>query len=263
MFQQISRHFKANVVGYVALFLALGGASYAAWMAPPNSVNSRSIINGQVKTPDLAPNAVAADESCLEGVCYGSKEIGVDAVSSRELAPGSVEQRHIAPGAVTSNALATGSVNGRAVQDGSLTGWDIAPKSIGSAQIDEPSLAQGQAYTAYHDNAIWVDSGTNGHILHLDLPAGTYFVIGKVVAETSDSGGVDCTTYTSSTSDIARARTDDNGGMNSTLTMTTVASESAPFTLQMDCGNGTDPPAAFVDAKLTAVSVATNHVSHQ
>jgi len=50
----------ANVIATLALFIALGGVSYAASIAPKNSVRSSSIKNGQVKTPDLANNAVTS-----------------------------------------------------------------------------------------------------------------------------------------------------------------------------------------------------------
>src|SRR4051812_36856412 len=50
----------ANVIATVALFMALGGVSYAATVAAKNSVRSSSIKNGQVKTADLAKNAVTS-----------------------------------------------------------------------------------------------------------------------------------------------------------------------------------------------------------
>jgi hypothetical protein len=48
----------ANVVATLALFLVLGGGAYAVVIAPKNSVVSKSIKNGQVKTRDLAANSV-------------------------------------------------------------------------------------------------------------------------------------------------------------------------------------------------------------
>jgi hypothetical protein len=45
----------------VALFVALGGTSYAAIVvAPRNSVNSSSVVNGTLQKVDLSANAVAA-----------------------------------------------------------------------------------------------------------------------------------------------------------------------------------------------------------
>ena len=48
----------ANVVATLALFVALGGASYAALKLPRNSVKSRHIARGAVKRSDLASGAV-------------------------------------------------------------------------------------------------------------------------------------------------------------------------------------------------------------
>ncbi|MEA2448394.1 MAG: hypothetical protein QOG63_326 [Thermoleophilaceae bacterium] len=48
----------ANVVATLALFVALGGASYAALKLPHNSVKSKQIARGAVKRSDLGANAV-------------------------------------------------------------------------------------------------------------------------------------------------------------------------------------------------------------
>ena len=48
----------ANVMATVAVFIALGGSSYAAVKLSRNSVSSAHIRNGQVKSPDLAANSV-------------------------------------------------------------------------------------------------------------------------------------------------------------------------------------------------------------
>jgi hypothetical protein len=52
----------ANIVASVALFMALGGVSYAAGTAAKNSVKSTSIGNGQVKNVDLGSNAVTSNK---------------------------------------------------------------------------------------------------------------------------------------------------------------------------------------------------------
>ena len=44
-------------MAYLALFIALGGSSYAAVQLTRNSVKSKHIANGQVKRADLAPKA--------------------------------------------------------------------------------------------------------------------------------------------------------------------------------------------------------------
>ena len=47
----------ANVASGIALFVSIGGGTAFAVVAA-NQVNSQSIVNGQVKNPDLAPDSV-------------------------------------------------------------------------------------------------------------------------------------------------------------------------------------------------------------
>jgi hypothetical protein len=60
MLNAVGRHVRNQIVGYIALFVALGGVSYAALKLPANSVRSPQIKNGQVKNADLAHNAVTS-----------------------------------------------------------------------------------------------------------------------------------------------------------------------------------------------------------
>jgi Collagen triple helix repeat (20 copies) len=48
----------ATIISLVALFVALGGTSYAALSIPRNSVNSASVVNGSLQKVDLSENAV-------------------------------------------------------------------------------------------------------------------------------------------------------------------------------------------------------------
>ncbi len=141
MHKRILQHVRGNVVGYLALFVSLGGVSYAATtLAPANSVNSRAIIDGQVMTPDLAPNAIKADQFCLSGSCVGSKEIANNAVSSSELAPGAVGTTQLAHGAIGTSQIANNAVGSGQVADGSLSGADIANNTITAANVKSGSL---------------------------------------------------------------------------------------------------------------------------
>jgi hypothetical protein len=86
--QRVRMHIRGNAVAYVALFFALNAGAYAVTVAPKNSVTSRSIKNGAVKTKDLATGAVKSrkvaddsltgadvDESSLAQVLTGSDSI--------------------------------------------------------------------------------------------------------------------------------------------------------------------------------------------
>jgi len=58
----ISRFLRRNAVALLALFVALGGTSYAAGTAllPKNSVGSKQVVNGSLQTADLSRKAKRA-----------------------------------------------------------------------------------------------------------------------------------------------------------------------------------------------------------
>src|SRR3954452_24027498 len=78
----VVQHIRSNLVGYLALFVALGGTSaYAA-----NTVFSTDIVDGQVKTADLANIAVTEDKVAANSVNSGRVING--SLTAQDLAPG-------------------------------------------------------------------------------------------------------------------------------------------------------------------------------
>lgn len=60
MLHGVATHARRNAVAYVALFLALGGTSYAALSLPANSVGERQIKARAVTASKIASNAVTS-----------------------------------------------------------------------------------------------------------------------------------------------------------------------------------------------------------
>jgi hypothetical protein len=89
---------RRQYLGALALFLVLGGTSYAAVALDAGSVGSREIRNHSVKTVDVAGSAVRS--------------------------------RQIADNAVTASKIAPGAINSDDVQDGSLVGTDFRPGQL-------------------------------------------------------------------------------------------------------------------------------------
>jgi len=57
---RLTGHIRANLVGYCALFVALGGTSYAAISIPPGSIGTRQLHSAAVTTKKLANGSITS-----------------------------------------------------------------------------------------------------------------------------------------------------------------------------------------------------------
>jgi Sulfatase-modifying factor enzyme 1 len=113
----------ATVVAYLALFVALGGTgAYAA-----NTIFSADIVDGEVKTPDLAATAVTNNK--------------------------------LASGAVSLGKMASDSVDASKVVDKSLTGADIDEAKLDAAPL-RTRVAQGGCDAAVAGTGAMVKVGS-------------------------------------------------------------------------------------------------------
>lgn len=109
MSSRFSNHLRSNVVGYVALFVALSGTVYAA-----DKVGSKDIRTGAVK----------------------SKQIGDDKVKSKDLKDGeAVKSRDVKDGNLTETDIAGGSLTGESIADEALRLRDLGGGLEGTTTV--------------------------------------------------------------------------------------------------------------------------------
>lgn len=110
--KQLSKHLTfANVVSCIALFLALGGATYAA---TASKVKTKNLGNGVVTTPKLHNGAVTTPKIRNRSVIstkiaagnVGTEQLADSAVRSKQLGGGVVTEAKLKAGAVSSSKLA-------------------------------------------------------------------------------------------------------------------------------------------------------------
>src|SRR6266852_699109 len=66
MSRRLRAHLRANVVGYVAVFLALGGTAWAA-----GTIGTRDVVNDSLKSVDLKDNAAVGSQDVIDGSLTG------------------------------------------------------------------------------------------------------------------------------------------------------------------------------------------------
>jgi hypothetical protein len=119
--QWIRSHLSfANVISVIALFVALGGASYAAVTLPKNSVGAKQIKKNGVGASEIKTNAVRA------------AEIRSSAVAASEVKDNTLGTAEVVDGSLGSADLGDNSVGGSEVGDDALTAADILGSSLDS-----------------------------------------------------------------------------------------------------------------------------------
>ena len=113
----------ANVMATVAVFLALGGASYAAFKVPKNSIGANQLKNGAVTTAKIKNGAVS-------GAKIAAGTLGtVPSATSATSATNAVNATH----ALSADSAATAASATKAGDAGTLGGR--APSSFADADV--------------------------------------------------------------------------------------------------------------------------------
>jgi hypothetical protein len=111
----------------IAVVLNMGTA-YA-----DNTVRSKDIVNGQVKTVDLGNNAVTSAK--IKDGEVGTLDLATGAVTSASVADGSLTIADLGFDSVGSNQIATDAVNATEIADNSIDGGEIVNDSLGQSDI--------------------------------------------------------------------------------------------------------------------------------
>lgn len=102
------------VISLIALFISLGGTSYAVTALDDNSVTTPKIRDGAVTSAKLADNSVTASK------------IPITSIPASKLLLGSIGTFQIGNKSILGDDLADNSVDSAKVKDGSITATDLA-----------------------------------------------------------------------------------------------------------------------------------------
>jgi hypothetical protein len=197
----IRSHIRNNIVGYVALFVALSGVAYATDGPLPgqNQVGSEDIIDTEVHAPDIKNGAVTSNKVANQSLV--ADDLAPKAVGYSELDPAAFASGDIAPGCIRGVSCNFGiplnAIQSNEIQDGQVKNADLADNAVRSAEIQDgqvtkADLASGvipagpAGYAAFDDDTgiICNDFCTEGSLK--SLPAGSYAISAKIEVDQKD-----------------------------------------------------------------------------
>jgi hypothetical protein len=266
---RIAAFVRKNVVGLIALFVALGGTAYASneWTGDNivnGSLTSDDYKNNNIKGIDLAPNAIPSDENCpFPGICFGSTKLADRSVGASEISPGAVGTSEAAPNSLTGSDINEATLDEAVVQR-RVTGGCAAGDSVRAVNADgSVACNSGPAgFTTFaNDTGQICDVNCTEATLH-DIPAGTYLVVAKIDVDQFDNAAsstiVHCELVAGSDPqtddvDFARFAIHDDDSPIATLPMQVVHTFPSTDNASINCDDAGEGNVSGRFARITAI----------
>jgi hypothetical protein len=118
----------ANVMATLAVFIALGGAAYAAVTIPPKSIGTKKLKDQAVGTAQLKPESVGTPQ--LKELSVDNSRLQPQSVSAENLQQNSVGPDSLQGNAVNTDQLAPDAVTSDRVRDFTLQYSDMDPNAV-------------------------------------------------------------------------------------------------------------------------------------
>ena len=241
MLRKLRAHFRQQFVGYLALFVALGGSAYAAATIGPSNiqndaVRSRHIKNGEVKNPDLAANSVGSGkviDNSLTGADIKESTLGTvpNATHADSATNADNDERHHAGHASSADSAtnATNATNATTAGDANALGGFVPAAFSRSYSVENGELHGGGGYSAnIRDGTTTLGSlsftcgattTTDGTWQYFATPAQTVFLIhGATMTPTALASGGNINGTWAHAGDFATIRTDAGGAVLTDIT---------------------------------------------
>jgi hypothetical protein len=137
--KHLSKHLSfANAISCIALFVALGGAAYAATTIGTKAVKTQNLANGAVTTLKLRNGAVT-NLKLRNGAVTGVK-IAPATIGSSQLASGAVRSAQLGGGVVTDSKIKKGAVTSEKLQNNAVSESQLSVNAVATGKIQNGAV---------------------------------------------------------------------------------------------------------------------------
>jgi hypothetical protein len=184
---------RQNVLGLVAIFIALSGTAYATHPGGANTISSEDVINNEIRSEDIRSANVQ------------NSDLGSGAVTSGKIANGGVRSVNVNDDNLTGTDMLNNSLTGDDINESSLSfecpaGYELAGKDV----CYEPESASAAHANANFDTALSTCANNGdrlptlaeGWAVMTDLPNPDQFVVQQTWTADQSSGSTSASTLT-------------------------------------------------------------------
>jgi hypothetical protein len=177
----LKRHLTvANVLSCTALFVALGGAAYAAVKIPPNAIKAKNIAKQAVTNPKIKREAVTSGK--IRNGSVNAVDLGAGQVTEEKIGTGAVTGKKLAKKAVSPRTIANNAVGTDAIANEAVTIGKIGKEAVDASKISTSLWAQLVRNVAYVNSASFTNDEPNKSVT-AECPKGKEAIGGGVRLE--------------------------------------------------------------------------------
>ena len=277
MSSKLAAFLRTNLLGLIAIFIALAGSAYAAneWTGDNivdgslttadyknNDVRSADLLNAGIKADDLAPDAIPSDEGCsFPTICFSSSKIADRAVGESEISPGAVGSSEVAP-----NSLTGGDVNEAALDSAVLQRRVGGSCAVGDsiraiAAGGGVSCNSGPAgFSAADDDTGQICDVNCTELTLRNIPAGSYLIVAKIWITQEEPGEITsmlCELVAGADTDQAAFQDFDDDASVATLPMQVVHTFGSSANVSINCHDNGVGNVSGQQAKIAAIRLGS------
>jgi len=141
---RVGRYLRQHHLALLALFIALGGTSYAAFNLPKNSVGARQLENNSVTTNKIKDGAVTGVKVKLSTLGHVPSAITANTAQSATNAQNAVHATNADSATNASNAAQLGGLSPSAFHDRCPSGTTLAAADLCVTTTDVGTAGSGQ-----------------------------------------------------------------------------------------------------------------------